>query len=98
MTKNPDALAADTPIELILKHPAWRRVHALPVLDRDRRLLGALRYSTFRALEAELGKAQSGPDAGRTALALAELYGVGASALTQWVGMSVGSQSRSEGT
>jgi magnesium transporter len=98
MTKRPDALSADTPVQLILSHPAWRRVHALPVVDGDGRFLGVLRYSTFRALEAELGKAQSGPDAGQTAMALAELYAVGASALTHWVGVSIGSRNRSEET
>jgi hypothetical protein len=61
----------------------------LPVIDRERRLLGALRYSTFRAIETELGQAASGPDTDQTASALAELCAVGASAMTRFIGAAL---------
>lgn len=84
MTADPDRLRADDPLESIVRHPAWRRVHALPVVDADGRFLGAIRYSTFRAMDAELGRAASGPDPARTASALAELYSVGFGAVTRF--------------
>ena len=39
--------------ETIVSHPRWRDVHALPVTDDAGRLLGAIRYGTFRRLEEE---------------------------------------------
>ena len=66
---------------------AWRRWQ--PVIDRDRRFLGALRYSTFRAIETELGQAASGPSADQTASALAELCALGASAMTRFIGATL---------
>jgi hypothetical protein len=50
------------------------------VVDEGNRLLGAVRYSTFRSLEAEVGRSLSGRDPGRTANALAELLWLGAAA------------------
>jgi magnesium transporter len=81
MVRNPDRLQADDPLERVAHHGAWRRVHALPVVEGSGRFLGAIRYAVFRAIEAELGQAVGGPDAGRSASALAELYGLGANAL-----------------
>jgi magnesium transporter len=81
MVRDPERLRADDPLERIANHGAWRRAHALPVVDDSGRFLGAIRYAVFRAIEAELGQAVGGPDAGRSASALAELYGLGANAL-----------------
>jgi magnesium transporter len=39
--------------ETIVSHPRWRDVHAIPVTDDAGRLLGAIRYGTFRRLEEE---------------------------------------------
>jgi magnesium transporter len=85
ITRNPEALFAHDPLEVIARHAGWKRNHALPVIDRDRRFLGALRYSTFRAIETELGQAAAGPNADQTASALAELCAVGASAMTRFI-------------
>jgi magnesium transporter len=84
-----DALFAHDPLEVVARHTGWKRSHALPVIDRERRLLGALRYSTFRAIETELGQAASGPDADQTASALAELCAVGASAMARFIGAAL---------
>ena len=89
VARNPEALFADDPLEVIARHAGWKRNHALPVIDRDRRLLGALRYSTFRAIETELGQAASGPNTDQTASALAELCAVGASAMTRFIGAAL---------
>ena len=56
LARSPEALFAHDPLEVIARHAGWKRNHALPVIDRDRRFLGALRYSTFRAIETELGR------------------------------------------
>ena len=89
MVRNPDRLQGDDPLERIARHVAWRRVHALPVVDGSGRFLGALRYSVFRAIEAELGQSVSGPDVARSASALAELYGLGANALLHLASVSL---------
>lgn len=89
VTRDPEALFAHDPLQVIARHAGWKRNHALPVVDRDRRFLGALRYSTFRAIETELGQAASGPDADQTASALAELCAVGASAMTRFIGAAL---------
>jgi magnesium transporter len=89
MKRDPEALYAHDPLEVIARHAGWKRNHALPVIDRDRRLLGALRYSTFRAIETELGQAAAGPNADQTASALAELCAVGASAMTRFLGAAL---------
>jgi magnesium transporter len=91
MTRNPQRVRAFDPFESVVRHPAWRRVHALPVVDGSERFLGVLRYSVFRRVEAELGQATSGPDPARTASALAELYALGAGGLAQWISGALGS-------
>lgn len=89
VTRDPEVLYAQDPLEVIARHAGWKRNHALPVIDRDRRLLGALRYSTFRAIETELGQAAAGPSADQTASALAELCALGASAMTRFIGATL---------
>lgn len=93
VTRDPEALFAHDPLEVVARHAAWKRSHALPVIDRERRLLGALRYSTFRAIETELGQAAAGPDADQTASALAELCAVGASAMARFIGAALALES-----
>jgi magnesium transporter len=39
--------------ETVIAHPRWRDVHALPVTDDAGRLIGVVRYGTFRRLEEE---------------------------------------------
>ena len=89
VSPHPEALFAHDPLEVIARHAGWKRNHALPVIDRDRRLLGAIRYSTFRAIETELGQAAVGPSADQTASALAELCALGASAMTRFIGAAL---------
>jgi len=89
ISRDPEVLFAHDPLPVIARHAGWKRNHALPVVDRDRRFLGALRYSTFRAIESELGQAAAGPDSDQTASALAELCAVGASAMTRFIGAAL---------
>ena len=84
-----DGASTDGTPSIIARHAGWKRSHALPVIDHERRLLGALRYSTFRAIETELGQDASGPDVDQTASALAELCALGASAMTRFIGAAL---------
>ena len=97
MTRNPQTLFADDPLEAIAAHPAWKRLHALPVIDRDGRLLGALRYSAFRAVEAELGERLETRDTQLSA-ALVELFAVGVASLTRMAGTTVEASATAEPT
>lgn len=89
IARNPQALFAHDPLDVVARHAGWKRNHALPVVDRNRRFLGALRYSTFRAIETELGQAAAGPNVDQTASSLAELCAVGASAMTRFIGAAL---------
>ena len=88
MTRSPHTLLADEPLEAIALHPAWKRQHALPVVDRDGRLLGALRYSAFRAVESELGARSASRDTQVTS-ALAELFALGVASVTRLAGIGL---------
>jgi len=58
----------------ILAHPAWRNVHALPVVDERDVFLGAIRYGTLRALEDEYASSRQSRSPASLALSLGELY------------------------
>jgi hypothetical protein len=58
-----------------------------------------LRYSAFRALEAEVGRAPSSGSSSRTSTALAELFWLGASAMAHLGEAALlGREQRSKGT
>jgi len=65
----------------ILAHPAWRDVHALPVVDERDVFLGAIRYGTLRVLESEYASARQSRSPAALALSLGELYWLGVSQL-----------------
>ena len=58
-------------------HPAWKRFHALPVIDTDGRFLGVVRYKSVRELEARFLETGFEDQGARTAEAVGELYGLG---------------------
>lgn len=70
-------LRASADRDAILAHPAWRSVHALPVVDDAGVLLGAIRYQTLRRLEEQRADDQPARDTAATVRALGELYRVG---------------------
>jgi Mg/Co/Ni transporter MgtE len=84
MKSPPEKLSSHAGAQAIVTHPGWRRVHALPVVDRRGTFLGAIRYKTVRALEHELGRAARAPSPEVTARALAELYGLAFAGLGEW--------------
>ena len=67
----------------ILAHPAWRDVHALPVVDERDVFLGAIRYGTLRVLESEYASSRQSRSPAALALSLGELYWLGVSQLME---------------
>lgn len=67
----------------ILAHPAWRDVHAMPVVDERNVFLGAIRYGTLRVLEAEYASSRQSRSPAALALSLGELYWLGISQLME---------------
>lgn len=76
-------LSARADRRMVVSHPGWREVHALPVVDDHGRYLGAVRYRTLRRLEE--GLRSNLPDEGATARALGDLLRAGASAMLEAV-------------
>ncbi len=83
MSENPLSVAAEDPLGVVLRHPGWHKAHALPVVDSAGCFLGVIRYSQFRALEAELGRSSGTAQGSQTAGALAELFWLGSSAMAR---------------
>ncbi|MEO7521416.1 MAG: CBS domain-containing protein, partial [Gemmatimonas sp.] len=80
MHREVERVTVHTPVALVRDHAGWQLFHALPVVDDEDRLLGAIRYQTLRRLERETSK--DGPAPGNlTAGALAELFQLGTSGL-----------------
>jgi len=84
MRRDVDQLSAWMPVSMVQEHPGWQLLHALPVVDEEQRLLGAIRYQTLRRLEQESG--ERAPDASvLTARALGELFQIGTTGLVAGV-------------
>jgi magnesium transporter len=81
-------LAADDDSHAIINHPGWRQVHSLPVVDRDGRFLGVIRYRVFRRLETEIRGDDTPPEV-RTARALGDLFGTGLGGLIEVIASAV---------
>lgn len=79
MTRPVEMLLARAGRDAIIKHPGWQRFPILPVVDEAGRLVGVLRYETFR----ELSELPAPDDASPVdvALALGELFWMGASGM-----------------
>ena len=72
-------IRADADRNQVSSHPAWLKYHSLPVVDKDKVFLGAIRYRRLRQLESETKmERKQGAETGR---ALAELYRVGLASL-----------------
>jgi magnesium transporter len=64
----------------IRRHPGWRRYPLLPVVDDKRHLVGIFRYETFQQLTRAADEERA-PDPLSLALALGELFWLGAAGL-----------------
>ncbi|HXV60140.1 MAG TPA: hypothetical protein VEK15_05560 [Vicinamibacteria bacterium] len=79
MTRPVHSLSARAGKNAILEHPGWRRYPLLPVVDEAGRLIGVFRYETFRRLQGLPDLEEASPL--RVALAVGELFWLGASGL-----------------
>ena len=77
MRRNPIRLEADTALATLAAHPAWLELDALPVVDAQGRLVGAIRHMAVRRLEAELGLRARNESVLATLVGLSELYWAG---------------------
>ena len=77
MRRNPIRLEADTGFVTLAAHPAWQNLDALPVVDGQGRLIGAIRHMAVRRLEAELGLRARSESVLATLVGLSELYWAG---------------------
>jgi magnesium transporter len=79
-----DSLSVRAGSEAVIAHPAWKRFHALPVVEADGRLLGVIRYKSVRELEDRFVETGLRDHGAETAAAIGELYGLGFRALFEW--------------
>jgi len=70
-------LSATADRRAIVRHPGWREVHSLPVVDPSGHYLGAIRYRALRRIEEELRGVADAADI--TVDALGDLFSAGAS-------------------
>lgn len=80
MFRDVDRLSVWLPVAIVREHPGWQRYHAMPVVDDEDRLVGAIRYQMLRKLEREAPGQASDP-ARLTARALAEVFQLGTTGL-----------------
>jgi len=66
-----ETVSAEATEEELLQDPNWRLYHTLPVIDRQRHFLGALRYRTLRQIE---GRSSIQPTAGALPDALLQMW------------------------
>ncbi|MDH3817414.1 MAG: CBS domain-containing protein [Myxococcales bacterium] len=95
-TRTVDSLSARASWESIVAHPAWKRVHALPVVESDGRFLGAVRYESLRELEDRLAGAELEDHGAQTGAALSELYGLGLRGLLDWAASALSGSATSD--
>ncbi|MGI9042843.1 MAG: magnesium transporter MgtE N-terminal domain-containing protein [Gemmatimonadaceae bacterium] len=84
MHRDVESISAWMPVALVRAHPGWHRFHAMPVVEADGRLLGAIRYQTLRRLERESADRSLDPSL-LTARALGELFQLGATGVVAGV-------------
>ncbi len=89
MHRDVDRINVLTPVALVREHPGWQSYHALPVVDDEDRLLGAIRYQTLRRLERDATGRGPAPSQ-LTAGALAELFRLGTDGMVAGIAATAG--------
>ncbi len=84
-----ESIPSRASLEALAGHPGWRKVHQLPVVAPDGRLLGVVHHEVVRRIEAELGTSTARPPAASTAAALGSFYALGVGGFVAWVGQAV---------
>lgn len=67
-------IAADTLEAELLQDPKWRLFHTLPVVDRERHFLGAIRYRTLKQLQERSAVQQTSGSLSEALLQMWEAY------------------------
>lgn len=70
------ALKAHSPKIQVIEHLGWKRFHALPVVDKNSKYLGTLRYKTLIKLEDNLAKKETN-DLKTTGKDIGTLFSIG---------------------
>ena len=89
MHRDVESINVLSPVALVREHPAWQSYHAIPVVDDENRLLGAIRYQTLRRLERDATGRGAEP-AQLTAGALAELFRLGTDGMVAGIAATAG--------
>lgn len=74
MHRDVQRIAASATTSAVLSHPGWQQFHALPVVDDQGVFLGALRYRTWRELDAMAATRQARWDPLGATLTISEWY------------------------
>lgn len=78
------AMAASATWQTVVRHPAWGRVHALPVVDETGRFVGVIRYQAVRDLQRRRAGDVLADSGWQTVEALGEVFGLGLRGMFQW--------------
>ncbi len=93
MHRHVDRVNVFTPVSIVRDHQGWQSYHAMPVVDEEDRLLGAIRYQTLRRLEREASGRNSEPSR-ITSGALAELFQLSTSGFVAGIAATAGGSTR----
>lgn len=85
MHDNVSWLSAESALDSVFVHPAWRHFDALPVVSTDRRFVGAIRHRRMRQLLEHHKPTPAGEPGVRTVMALGEIYWLGLCGLLQGI-------------
>jgi len=93
MHRHTDRVNVFMPVSLVREHPGWQSYHAMPVVDDEDRLVGAIRYQTLRRLEREASGRSTEPSK-MTSGALAELFQLSTSGFVAGMAAAAGGTTR----
>lgn len=85
MHTNLSWLSAETSLDSVFAHPAWRKFDALPVVSNDQQFVGAIRHRRMRQLLETYKPAAAGEPGVRAVMALGEIYWLGLCGLLQGI-------------
>ncbi len=93
MHRDVNSVSVFTPVSIVRDHAGWQSYHAMPVVDEEERLLGAIRYQTLRRLEREASGKSTEPSR-ITSGALAELFQLSTAGFVAGIAATAGNNAR----
>jgi len=82
MVKATMSIRSGADLPRVLENPGWRQVSALPVIDKEKRFIGVIRYRKLRSLESARDDVHAQAPVS-TARSLGELYAAGLGGLVE---------------